>query len=79
MLIDIRTLLRKHLYNEVPTLLTPEIFSKGAFEGKRSPNSKRAAVLNKLFMRYITDLMSTGENVGIYAGLGIEINKVCMF
>lgn len=55
---------------------TPETFSKGVFEGKRSVNSKRAAVLNKLFMRHITDLMATGENASVYAGLGIEISKV---
>lgn len=67
---------RKPIYSDLPTLPTPEVFSKGALEGKKSDNSKRTAVLNKLFMRHITDQMATGENAETYAGLGIEISKV---
>lgn len=76
-LINVGVLLRKPLYSEAPILPSPEVFSKGVFEGNRSGNSKRSAVLNKLFMRHITDLMSTGENAEVYSGLGIQINKVC--
>ncbi|CAG9861362.1 unnamed protein product [Phyllotreta striolata] len=39
-------------------------------------DSRRAVVLNKLFMRNITDLMSTGENAHLLLGLGVEVVKV---
>ncbi|KAF2895204.1 hypothetical protein ILUMI_10976, partial [Ignelater luminosus] len=67
---------KKSKFYEAPTLLAPKSFSKGAFEGKRSVNSKRATVLNKLFMRYITDLMSSGECSSAFIGHGIEIDHV---
>lgn len=56
-----------------------ESFSKGACEGKKSQNSKRVTVLNKLFMKHITDLMATGENAEKFANYGIEINRVCTY
>lgn len=55
---------------------TPENLVKEANTSKKT-SSKRAAVLNKLFMKHITDLMATGENASQYSGLGIEINRVC--
>lgn len=55
---------------------SPNNLAQGATEGKRSPNSKRIAVLNKLFMRYITDLMATGTSSAEFLGKGIEINRV---
>lgn len=67
---------RKRYYNDTPILPSAESFSKGAVEGKKSTNSKRVNVLNKLFMRHITDLMATGENARQFAGFGIEINRV---
>lgn len=53
-------------------------FAKGATEGKNSQSSKRAEVLNKVFMRYITEIMSTGQYSSELVGNGIEINRVCM-
>lgn len=60
----------------LPNIPTPKALAQGATEGKKSANSKRVAVLNKLFMKYITDLMATGENAGVFLGKGIEINRV---
>ncbi|XP_060879871.1 putative ribosome-binding factor A, mitochondrial [Metopolophium dirhodum] len=40
--------------------------------------SKRLAVLNKLLMKNITDLMATGENSDKLVGYGLEISKVCI-
>lgn len=54
---------------------TPENLIKEA-DTSRKTSTKRAAVLNKLFMKHITDLMATGENASQYSGLGIEINRV---
>ncbi|XP_015604542.1 uncharacterized protein LOC107272176 [Cephus cinctus] len=39
-------------------------------------NNRRMNVLNKLFMEYITDLMSTGEVASKLVGKGIEISQV---
>lgn len=41
--------------------------------------SKRLAVLNKLLMKNITDLMATGENSDKLVGFGLEISKVYNF
>lgn len=54
----------------------PTELLKGATDGKRSANSKRISVLNKLFMRHITELMATGNNASQFLGRGIEINRV---
>ncbi|KAF5280330.1 hypothetical protein FQR65_LT03139 [Abscondita terminalis] len=67
---------KKFKYHETPLLPTPTTFSKGSFEGKRSINAKRVNVLNKLFMRYITDLMACGECSSAFVGHGIEVNRV---
>ncbi|KAK4878078.1 hypothetical protein RN001_010584 [Aquatica leii] len=67
---------KKFKYHETPSLPTPTSFSKGSFESKRSTDSKRAQVLNKLFMRYITDLMACGECSSAFVGHGIEVNRV---
>lgn len=42
--------------------------------GRQAP--KRVKVLNKLLMKYITDLMSTGEYSDKFIGYGLEITKV---
>lgn len=55
----------------------PEFFSKAAAEGKMSPDSRRSKVLNKVFMRYITEIMATGQYSSEIVGHGIEINRVC--
>lgn len=40
--------------------------------------SRRVVVLNKLFMKYVTDIMATGEVSQIVLGRGIEITRVRM-
>jgi hypothetical protein len=39
-------------------------------------NFRRIAVLNKLFMRHITDMMASGEVANEILGRGIEISRV---
>lgn len=75
-LLNMHFIFRKAKFVESAQVYTPNVFSKGSYEGKRSPNSKRAAVLNKLFMKNITDLMITSENAAQFQGYGIEIHKV---
>lgn len=62
--------------NNTPLLPTAANLAKGAFEGKKSVNAKRIAVLNKLFMKNITDLMATGEYSNEFIGKGLEISRV---
>lgn len=40
--------------------------------------NKRVAILNKLLMKNLTDLMATGENSEKLIGYGLEISKVCI-
>lgn len=58
---------------------SPELFSKGSFEGKSSGNSRRATVLNKLFMRHITDQLATGICADEILGHGVEISRASNF
>lgn len=60
-------------------MVKSDIFSKVASEGKTSPNSRRSKVLNKMFMRYITEIMATGQKSCEILGHGIEINRVCKY
>nr|CAD7398906.1 unnamed protein product [Timema cristinae] len=39
-------------------------------------NTRRIAVLNKVFMRHITDIMATGEDSKEIVGRGIEVSRV---
>lgn len=59
-----------------PAILNTMTLVKSSSDGTRTTNSRRISVLNKVFMRYITDLMATGENSSEFLGRGIEINKV---
>jgi len=43
---------------------------------KHGQNFRRIAVLNKLFMRHITDMMASGEVANEILGRGIEISRV---
>lgn len=61
-----------------PKMVKSEIFSKGSTEGKSSPNSRRSKMLNKIFMRYITEIMATGEHSSEIVGHNIEINRVSL-
>ncbi|EFA06539.1 putative ribosome-binding factor A, mitochondrial [Tribolium castaneum] len=67
---------KKKVFSEVGMLPTVESFSKGSLEGKFSGNARRVSVLNKLFMRHITDLIATGEYSSEFEGHEIEINRV---
>ncbi|KAJ8983586.1 hypothetical protein NQ317_019439 [Molorchus minor] len=67
---------RKKFHYDEQKMPMPDTFSKGSFEGKSSGNSRRASVLNKLFMRHVTDQMMTGEYASMVVGHGIEINRV---
>ncbi|XP_044265211.1 putative ribosome-binding factor A, mitochondrial [Tribolium madens] len=67
---------KKKIFTEVGILPTAESFSKGSQEGKFSGNARRVSVLNKLFMRHITDLIATGEYSSEFEGHEIEINRV---
>ncbi|XP_057664171.1 uncharacterized protein LOC130898716 [Diorhabda carinulata] len=58
-----------------PVVKISDTFSKHK-SSKLTTNPKRVAVLNKLFMRNITDLMSTETYASQVLGLGIEINRV---
>lgn len=62
--------------NENPVLpATTAIFGK-SIEPKITGNPRRSNVLNKLFMRHVTDIMATGEYSKDILGFGIEVNKV---
>lgn len=69
-------LCRKNKYVQGPSMPTANVFSKGVDEGGRSSNVKRATVLNKLFMRHITELMAHGDNAALFTGHGLEISRV---
>jgi hypothetical protein len=43
---------------------------------KHGQNFRRIAVLDKLFMRHITDMMASGEVANEVLGRGIEISRV---
>nr|CAH7737706.1 unnamed protein product [Callosobruchus chinensis] len=58
-----------------PAMPSPDLFSKGSSDG-RCGDSRRVTILNKLFMRHITDQMATGEYAPEILGHGIEVNKV---
>ncbi|VEN42917.1 unnamed protein product [Callosobruchus maculatus] len=58
-----------------PAIPSPENFSKGSSDGKRG-DPRRVTILNKLFMRHITDQMATGQYASEILGHGIEVNKV---
>ncbi|XP_060518532.1 putative ribosome-binding factor A, mitochondrial [Cylas formicarius] len=67
---------KKHYFESSSVLPSTGSLSVGSFETKITGSSKRSFVLNKLFMRHITDLMATGEYSDQIVGLGVEINKV---
>lgn len=63
--------------NENPVLpATTAIFGKSSIEPKITGNPRRTNVLNKLFMRHVTDIMATGEYSKDILGFGIEVNMV---
>jgi ribosome-binding factor A len=67
---------KKKIFSEYNAFPNPEMFSKGSQEGRYSGSARRVSVLNKLFMKHITDLLSTGEYSSEFSAYGIEINRV---
>lgn len=53
--------------------------SVASLETSITGNPRRNNMLNKLFMRHITDIMATGEYSSEVLGYGIEINKVYIY
>ncbi|KAL1513270.1 hypothetical protein ABEB36_002699 [Hypothenemus hampei] len=63
--------------NQNPVLpIISNNFGKSPIETKITGNSRRSNMLNKIFMKHVTDIMATGEYSSEISGLGIEINKV---
>lgn len=62
-------------YTEVNTLPSVKSLTKVVHQ-PRNQGGRRIAVLNKLFMKNITDIMSTGSSSIDIVGRGIEISKV---
>ncbi|XP_066262311.1 putative ribosome-binding factor A, mitochondrial [Euwallacea similis] len=68
---------KKKYYGQQP--LFPSIstsFGKTSIEMNITGNSRRGNMLNKLFMKHVTDIMSTGQYSNQLVGYGIEVNKV---
>lgn len=57
--------------SDTPKLVSIASLSNPTSQGKSS--LRRVNVLNKLFMRYITDFMATGDT---FSGYGLEISRV---
>lgn len=60
--------------DKLPTIPINNTFGNLPKENKES--HKRVKVLNKMFMKHITDLMSTGQSSQEILGHGIEVNRV---
>uniref|UniRef100_A0A182WRI7 Ribosome-binding factor A n=1 Tax=Anopheles quadriannulatus TaxID=34691 RepID=A0A182WRI7_ANOQN len=69
---------KKRYYDETndqgPKLLPTKSLASTKRQGKES--NRRVAVLNKLFMKNITDLMATGSFASDLYGYGIQISRV---
>uniref|UniRef100_A0A182JXT9 Ribosome-binding factor A n=1 Tax=Anopheles christyi TaxID=43041 RepID=A0A182JXT9_9DIPT len=69
---------KKRYYDETndrgPKLLPTKSLASTNRQGKES--NRRVAVLNKLFMKNITDLMATGSFASDLYGYGIQISRV---
>lgn len=59
---------------DIPKMPSAASLSNPARQGKNAP--RRVVVLNKLFMKYITDLMTSGEVAESIQGKGVEISFV---
>lgn len=57
-----------------PKLITAASLSNPARQGKNAP--RRVHVLNKLFMKHITDLLATGESSDMIVGRGLQVSHV---
>lgn len=66
---------KKRMYFQEAVASPANTFSKVPL-GNTCINPRRAVLLNKLFMRNVTDVMSSRECAALIVGLGVEINKV---
>ncbi|KAF7265634.1 hypothetical protein GWI33_020954 [Rhynchophorus ferrugineus] len=67
---------KKFYPNKAPLLPSNGLFDRVPLENKIVGNPKRISILNKMFMRNVTDLMTTGEYATQFYGHGIQVNKV---
>lgn len=67
---------RKLKFEEFPILPSRIDMKQDETKTKFIPSLRRVNVLNKIFMRYITDLIVNSEHWEKYNSLGIEITKV---
>ncbi|CAH1393415.1 unnamed protein product [Nezara viridula] len=68
-----RNTIKKHY--KVVNVATPTLFPE---KNAKVINKRRVAVLNKLFMKNITDILSTGNIDPLLMDLGLEISKVAI-
>lgn len=73
MTLKVDFLFSKNWYSDPPTLPV-NIFSKQKNPDKKT--SRRAVVLNHVFMTHITELLATGEYAGEVSDEKISITKV---
>lgn len=57
-----------------PALPAAQMIKPSQYQGKNT--SRRMTVLNKLFMKHITDLLATGETSEMILGRGLQISNV---
>lgn len=65
---------RRWHYEEFPKMVTASKLSNAEGQGKEA--NRRITVLNKLFMKNVTDLMATGVFAEVLFGYGIQISTV---
>lgn len=65
---------RRWHYEEFPKMVTASKLSNADGQGKEA--NRRITVLNKLFMKNVTDLMATGVFADVLFGYGIQISTV---
>lgn len=64
---------RRFVYNEnMPKMENPTKLSSTLKQGKEA--NRRVTVLNKLFMKNVTDLMATGEYAEKLYGYGLQVS-----
>lgn len=65
---------RRWHYEEFPKMVTAQKLSNAYGQGKEA--NRRITVLNKLFMKNVTDLMATGVFADVLFGYGIQISTI---
>jgi ribosome-binding factor A len=65
---------RRWHYEEFPKMIPASKLSSAEYQGKEA--NRRVTVLNKLFMKNVTDLMATGVFAEVLFGYGIQISTV---